>query len=78
MHLHILRSFEFENHIFSGWTVFMSMRVCAISITEKQITAESSNLAFYIYIICRYYLKLFSKDRTKSLFTETLKRILLD
>ena len=35
--------------------------VCVISITQKEITAESSNLAFYICVIGRCYLKLFMK-----------------
>ena len=42
--------------------------VTIISITRNQITEESSNLAFYICIIGRCYLKLY-KDRTKTLRT---------
>ena len=81
MDLDILRLPEFENHIFSVWSVCMSVcvrvsvcpcicvSVCeslcvclsVISITQKQITAESSNLTFYVSIICRCYLKLFIK-----------------
>ena len=41
MKLHILRSSEFENHIFRGWSVCE-----AISTAEKQIVSDSSNLVF--------------------------------
>ena len=57
MVLHVLRSPESENHIFSVWSVC----VCAITITQKQITAESSNLEFYICNTGKCYLKLFIK-----------------
>ena len=57
MDLRVLRSVESENHIFSVWSV----RVFVISITQKQITVDSSNLAIYICIIGRCYLKLFIK-----------------
>ena len=49
--LHVLRTPKSENHIFSVWSVCMCVCVCAcvsvISITQKQITAETSNLVFY-------------------------------
>ena len=61
MDLHVLMSPESENHIFSVWSVYMCVCVSVISITQKQITAESSNLAFYICVIGRCYLKLFMK-----------------
>ena len=53
MDLHVLKSPESENHIFSVWSVCMSLYVCVslITITQKQITVETSNLAFYICII---------------------------
>ena len=52
MNLHILRSPESKNHIFSGWSVSVCSRACVcadsvcvcvffILITQKQITAES-------------------------------------
>ena len=44
INLHVLRSPESENHIFSGQSLSLSLCVCAISITQKQITAECSNL----------------------------------
>ena len=72
MDLHVLRSPKSENHIFSVQSGCMYVRVCVcvcvrvcvsvISITENQITAESSNLAFYICVIARCYLKLFIKS----------------
>ena len=52
MDLHVLRFPESENHIFSVWFVCMCVRVSVcvcvpvIRITQKQITAESSNLVF--------------------------------
>ena len=42
MNLQVLRSPKSENHIFSKWSVCMYVSV--ISITQKQITAEASNL----------------------------------
>ena len=68
--LHVLRSPESENHIFSVWPVCivslcvsmcvpvslsLSLCVCVsvISITQKQITAETSNLVLYICIMYR-------------------------
>ena len=42
---------ESKNHIFSVWSVC----VCVISITQKQITAETSNFVFYICIAYRCY-----------------------
>ena len=47
-----------------------------INITQKQLTAETSNLVFYICIIRRCYLKLFMKIRLK-LCTGVQKRILI-
>ena len=52
MDLHILRSPEYKNHIFSVWSV--CMQVC------DQIAIETSNLVFYFCIIYSY-LKLFTK-----------------
>ena len=65
MGLHILRPPESENYIIRVWFVCMCacLFVCVpvISITQKQIAAESSNLAFFICIIGRCYLKLLIK-----------------
>ena len=67
MDLHVLRSPDSENHIFSKWSLCMCVCVClcvcvsVINLTQKQIIAESSNLAFYIWVIGRCYLKLFIK-----------------
>ena len=38
-----LRSSEFENHIFSKWSVYICDCVSVISITQEQIRAETSN-----------------------------------
>ena len=50
MDLHAMRTPESENHIYSVWSVCMCVCVCVslISITQKQITAETPNLIFYI------------------------------
>ena len=63
--LHVLRSPESENHIFSGLSVCMYACVCyQHNSKEKKIhITESPNLVFNIYIIFRCYLKLFMKIR---------------
>ena len=48
-----------------------------ISITQKLITAETSNFGFYICIIDKRYLKFFYKNRTKIVSTGARKIILL-
>ena len=55
MDLQILRFHESENHIFSIRSVCMC--VSDLRKTQKQIRAETSNLAFYICIIYRCYLE---------------------
>ena len=47
--------------------------VSVINITQKQITVESSNLAFYIFIIGRCYLKRFIKIGQKPCVQEHTK-----
>ena len=69
MVLHDLRPPESENHILSVWSVCVSV----ISITQKQITAETSILVFCIYIMHRCYLKLFIKIRKKLCVEEHTK-----
>ena len=59
MNLHVLWFSESQYHIFSVWSVYMCMSV--ISLTQKQITAESSNLIFYICIMYKRYLEPFIK-----------------
>ena len=51
--LHVLKSPESENNTFSVWSVCMYVCICAsaISLTQKLITEETSNLVFYICII---------------------------
>ena len=53
MDLHVLRSPESENHTFSVWCECLCVCVSDNSITQKQITAEISNLIFYIWIMYR-------------------------
>ena len=75
MDLHVLRPPESENHIFSVWSyVCVSVCVSVISISQKQMTADSSNLAFYICIIGRYCLKLFIKIGQKSVYSGAQKK----
>ena len=59
----VLRFHKSENHIFSSWSVcmYVYVSVSVISLTQKQITAETSNLIFYIFVIYRCCLKLFMK-----------------
>ena len=73
MDLHVMRSPESENHIFSACSECLCICVSVIGITQKQITAESSNLAFYICVIGRCYLKLFIKTGKKLCVQEHTK-----
>ena len=79
--LQVLMSSESENHIFSVWSVRVSLSVCiylsVISITQKQITAESSNLAIYIYMIGGCSFKLFIKIGRKLCAQGHAKKILI-
>ena len=81
MNLYVLRAPESENHIFSVWPmcvrVPVCVSVCVISIAQNQITAESSNLVFYICIIYRYYLKLSKKIGQKLCLQGHTKEILI-
>ena len=63
MVLEVLKSPETENHIFSGWSIWLCVCVCAsvISITPNHITSETQNSVFYICFKCRCYLKIFKK-----------------
>ena len=63
MDLHGLRSSESENHILNGWSVCLYVWLSPVSVIIKETTEEILNLAFYICIICRWYLKLFMKIR---------------
>ena len=79
MDLHVLWPPESENPIFSIWSMCVCMRiracvcVCVISITEKQIAAETSNFVLYICIMCKCYLKLFIKIGQKLYLQEQTK-----
>ena len=62
MDLHVTRTRESKNHIFSfGVCICMCVRVSVINIIKKQITAKTSNLVIYICFMYRCYLKLFIK-----------------
>ena len=73
MDLHVLRSPDSENHIFSVWSlclyvsvslsesVSVSMCVTVINMAQKQIATETTNSIFSICIMCRWYLKFFMK-----------------
>ena len=74
MDLQVLRSTESEITFLTAdlsLSLSLSLYVCVsvcvsvISITQKQITAETSNLVFYICIIYRCCLKLFIKTEQK-------------
>ena len=79
MDLHVWRSSESENRIFSVWFVCVCASIClcfcvtVISITQKQITAETWNLVFYICIKYRCFLKLFIKIGQNSVYRNTQK-----
>ena len=54
MDLHRLKIPESKNYIFSAWSVCMCVFVSVISITEKQITAETSILIHIsTFVSCR-------------------------
>ena len=63
--LHVLKSPEFKDHIFRRSHFLFSVCFCmypclfVISISQKQITAETSNLVFNICVIHGCFLKLF-------------------
>ena len=64
---HVLKSLVPQNHVFSGWSVFVYVSmwvyfcVPVISINQTQIIAGTPNLVVYVRIICSCYLKLFMK-----------------
>ena len=62
MDLHVMRSPESENHIFNVRSVCMYVCVSAISIAQKQITAETSNLVFDIIQFETFY-----EDKTNTM-----------
>ena len=61
MDLQVLRSQKPENHIFSGWSVCVCLRMPVTSLKKlkKQIISETPNLEFYMCVIGRCYLKIF-------------------
>ena len=72
--LQVLRSLESKNHILAyGLFICAALSLCecacacvsvsvsVISITQKEITAQTSNLLFYIFIMHRCYFKLFQE-----------------
>ena len=77
MDLHVMRTYEFENHIFSVWSLCLCVHVPVISITDN--TNYSRNMKFDILYL--YYTQILSetfyKDRTKILYTDAHKIILI-
>ena len=73
MDLHVMKTPESKNQIFSIWSVCMCVSVSVISITQKLVTAETSNLVFYILIINKLYLKHFIKIGQKLCVQEHTK-----
>ena len=64
--LHITSSPESKNHIFSVWSVYICVCICACyQHNSKQITPETLNLILHICIIDRFYMKLFIKIEQK-------------
>ena len=67
--LHVLRSSESENHIFSVWSLCMCVYTCVcvsvIGIIKKQITAEASNSVILHLYHVQLLLETFYKDWSK-------------
>ena len=63
MVLYVLRSPESKKHVFSGWSVCVSVCLCVcesvITLTQKLITAECPNWVFRMRVIWERYPKLF-------------------
>ena len=92
MDLHVLRSPESENHIFSVWSVCMCVCICVcvsvcvslcvcvcVCYQHNSKTNNSRNIKFgilYLYHM-QMLLKTFYDYRTNSLCTRALKIILL-
>ena len=83
MDLHVLRSTESENHIFSVWSVCICVCVCVsmcrrVCYQHNSKTNQSRNINFGILLLyhIRMLLETFRKDRTKFLCTGAHKRIL--
>ena len=76
INIHCLRFSGSDNHIFSDWSLSLSVCASFISINEKQIIEEIGNLLwFFICNICKWYLKTFYENLNKNLCTGTKKRI---
>ena len=75
--LQIFKDSESENQIYSNWALSLCVCVSVISITEKQITVESSNFSILHLYHIQMLLEPFHKDRTKTLCTGAHKRILI-
>ena len=57
--LHVLRSPESENHVFSGWSLCVCVCLCVNTITQERKVVECSNLVCRLYTIGACYPKLF-------------------
>ena len=79
MDLCVLKPLESENHIFSDWFMCLYVCVCVcvsfISITQKQIAVEISNLVFYICITRRCSSNLFMKIGIKLYIQRQTKEL---
>ena len=58
MDLHVLRSSKSDYRIFSGWSGGEVAGMSVIRITQKQTIPKTPNLAFYIYVQSKCFLKL--------------------
>ena len=77
MDLHIMRSPETVNYIFSVWSVCMYVSLC-VPYQYNSKTNYIRNIKFgilYLYHISTLFETFFYKDRTKTLCTGAHKRI---
>ena len=81
MDLHVLRSPESENHIFSVWSVSLCVCVCACVCLLSAYLRNKLNRNIKFGIQHKYHIQMlletFHEDRTKTLCTGAHKRILI-
>ena len=75
MDLHVLRSPESENHIFSVWSEYVCVCVCDEHNSETNCSRNIKFGILHLYHI-QILLKTFHIDRTKTLCTRAHKIIL--
>ena len=75
MDLHVLRSPESENHIFSKWSVCMCVCVCVLCVCYQHNSETNYSRNFKFGIQHKYpiqmLLETFHQDQINSLYTET-------